>query len=317
MDLRLEHHVHTTGQGAADKRFSKNEREVSALANRQAKRQLLCVSWSLFRKAYEEYPHWQGLSLWTRAVVGSHGPAPAELLSTLRKHCPEFAQTEVFVREPNLMGFRLLEWVHSRKFAQAKQKGWLDALTFYGVRHLRSRAVWAYWEHYENAPGRVSSTRVPSFDKWWQRAMEMKLCGRISCQEIGPAIEEYAELEAMAMWLGPLVTADISLTRSMLSELESGLRGVLQQLHAPSAREDKRKSSSWLSVIRAAKKRCLKKAREAGCLDWLAELLQYQPRSIRLRAYVRHCQESRPRICLRHYPSFQDWRKAADHYFRQ
>lgn len=310
-----EHRVHTAGQRAADKCISVNELRASALATRQARRQLLRVSWNPFHKAYEEYPRWQGLSLWTRAVVACHEQTPAEVLGTLRKHCPEFVESEVFVCEPNLMDFRLLEWVHNTKFGDAKEQGWLDALTFYGVRHLRSRAVWDYWEHCENGPGRMSSIRFPPFDEWWQSAMEMKLCGGISCQEIGPGIQKFTELEAMSMWLHPLVTADIRLTKGMLSELEGRLPGMFSRSDAAIS-QGNTKPSTWLSAIRTSKKRLLKEAQEAGCLDWLTELLQYQPRFIRLRAYARHCEQSRPRICPRRYPSFQDWRKAADHYFR-
>lgn len=307
--------MHTAGQRAPDKCVSANELQASALAMRQATRQLLRVSWIPFHKAYEEYPRWQGLSLWTRAVVACCEQTPAELLRTLRKHCPEFLKAEVFVREPNLVGFRLLEWVHNTKFGHAKERGWLDALTFYGVRHLRSRAVWDHWEHNENEPGRMFSRRFPSFDEWWQSAMEMKLCGGMSCQEIAPAIEKYIELETVAMWLRLLVTADIRLTKGMLSDLEGRLPGVLSMPDV-SIGHGNTKPSSWLSVSRTGRKRLLKEAQEAGYLDLFAELLQYQPRSIRLRAYIRHCEQSRPRICLRRYPSFQDWRKAADQYFR-
>ena len=308
--------MHTAGQRAADKRISVNELKASALATRQARRQLLRVSWNPFHKACEEYPRWQGLSLWTRAVVACHEQTPAEVLGTLRKHCPEFVESEAFVREPNLIGFRLLEWVHNTKFGDAKEQGWLDALTFYGVRHLRSRAVWDYWEHCESGPGRMFSIRFPPFDEWWQSAMEMKLCGDIRCREIGPAIQEFIELETMAMWLRPLVTADIRLTHGMVSELESRLRGVLWRSHALSSPESNSNPSNWLSVVRTAKKRWLKEAQGTGCLACFTELLQSHPRPIRLRAYARHCEQSRPRICLQRYPSFQDWRSAADHYFR-
>lgn len=215
------------------------------------------------------------------------------------------------------MGFRLLEWVHNSKFGYAKRNGWLDALTFYGARHLRSRAVWTHWEQCENEPGRFSSDKLMSFDEWWQRAMEMKLCsGSINCAEIAPAVEEYIEWEAVANWLRPVI-ADVNLTEGVLSELKSRLPDRRRQPHAPSYRGGKTKFPTWRSAIRAGKKHCLREAQEAGCLDWFKEVIQSHPRPIRLRAYARHCEESPRQDGLWNYPSFREWLLAAEQYIRK
>jgi hypothetical protein len=258
----------------------------------------------------------QGLSLWSRAIV-SHEDEPSELLKTLREHCPEFVQTAAFVRKPNLIGFRFLEWVHSNKFAYARQQGWLDALTFYGVRHLCSRAVWAYWEQCVSEPCAFSSNRFLPFDEWWQRAMEMKLAGGIRYHEIAPVLDEYIELEARAMWLRLLVTADIKITTDVLSHLERVLPDTRQSSHASLGKKGHKKSSDWLWASRAGKKRCLREARRAGCLDFFKELLQFHPRPIRLRAYVRHCKKTGLQDWVRQCPSFEQWLLAADQYVRE
>lgn len=305
-----------TGQSAADKRFSNSELTVSTLASRRARRQLLRVRWDLFSKAYEEYPRLQGLSLWSRAIVSQEGE-PSELLNTLREHCPEFVQTAAFVRKPNLIGFRFLEWVHSNKLAYARQQGWLDALTFYGVRHLCSRAVWAYWEQCVSEPCAFSSNRFLNFDEWWQRAMEMKLAGSVSYHEIAPILEEYIELEARAKWLRLLATANIKITTDVLSQLERIVSETRQSSHARSGKEGHKKSSNWLSIIHAGKRRCLREARRAGCLDLFKELLRSHPRPIRLRAYLRHCKESGLQNWLQQCPPFEQWLFAADQYIRE
>ncbi|HJT68668.1 MAG TPA: hypothetical protein VJ731_00635 [Terriglobales bacterium] len=306
-----------TKASTAEKPFSTNELKASALASRIARKQLLRVPWNVFFQAYEEYPRWQGLSLWTREAARAHKQTTAELLSRLRKYCPELVETEVFVREPDLMGFRLLEWVHNSKFGYAKRKGWLDALSFYGARHFRSRAVWAYWEQCENKPGRFSSNKLMSFDEWWQRAMEMKICsGSINCAEIAPAVEKYIEWEAVANWVRPLI-ADLILTERVLSELKSRLPDRQRQAKPPSDRERKTKFPTWLSAIRAGKKRCLREAQEAGCLDWFKEVIQSHPRPTRLRGYATHCEESPRRNWLRNYPSFREWLLASDQFIRK
>ena len=136
--------MHASPQTTQQGRFSTVELRAQALASRQAKKQLLQIPWNRFRKAYEEYPQWQGLSLWSRAVVTARGDVSSELVRTIHERCPGFLETEVTIREPNLLAFRLLEWVHNTIFGYAKRQDWLDALTFYGVRHIRSRAAWAY-----------------------------------------------------------------------------------------------------------------------------------------------------------------------------
>ena len=122
--------MHATPQTTQQGPFSNVELRAQALASRQAKKQLLQIPWNRFRKAYEEYPQWLGLSLWSRAVVTARGDAPPELLKTLRERCPGFLESEEFIREPNLLAFHLLEWVHNTIFGYAKRQGarWADFL---------------------------------------------------------------------------------------------------------------------------------------------------------------------------------------------
>ncbi|HWH60153.1 MAG TPA: hypothetical protein VN682_21170 [Terriglobales bacterium] len=305
-----------TASSAAEKLFSTNELKASALASHKARKQLLRVPWDVFFKAYEEYPRWQGLSLWTRVAADSHEQVTEELLRTLRKHCPELVQTEEFVRKPHLMGFRILEWVHDNRFGYAKQRGWLDALTFYGVRHPHSRAVWADWEHRESERDWFLPNRSLPFDEWWRRALKRKIAGSFNCEDAGLAVGEYIDWEAMAMWLRPMVTASINLTSGVVSELKRTLRNRRWQSHAPSKRE-RNLNTSWLSAIHAGKKRCLKDVQKAGCIELFKELLKSDPLSIRLRAFARHCEESPSPNWLRNYPMFREWRLAAEQYISQ
>ncbi len=124
--------------------FSKFERRVGHIASRRARRQLMQVPWGRFRKAYEEYIHWQAVTLWARAVAESEGCAPSWLEAILRKRCPGFVEEMARSNEPELLGLQLLRWVHNQVFRFAKEEGWLDALVFYGFRDARSQGYWAY-----------------------------------------------------------------------------------------------------------------------------------------------------------------------------
>src|SRR5260370_30444089 len=161
-------------------RFSTAELKVGAIASRRANEQLLLVQWRRFRRAYEEYPRWQAFALWSRAVIATEGHVPSGLLTTLRERCPGFIEYAVSSQPPELLAFHLLDWVHHQRFGYAKLQGWLDALTYYGARHPRSRGAWAYWEHCENEWKTKRLTSLPSFDKWWLTAIRWDLFTRTS-----------------------------------------------------------------------------------------------------------------------------------------
>ena len=60
-------------------RFSPAELTARAMAMRRANAQLLHVPWRRFRRAYEEYPHWQCLAPWSRAVIATELRIPSTL----------------------------------------------------------------------------------------------------------------------------------------------------------------------------------------------------------------------------------------------
>jgi hypothetical protein len=305
--------VHATAQMAEQGRFSRVELRGHALASRQAKKQLLQVPWNRFRKAYEEYPQWLGLSLWIRAVVAAKGYASTELLKTLRERCPGFLESEESIRESNLLAFHLLEWVHSRIFVHAKRQGWLDALTFYGVRHLHSQAVWAYWEQCEIERGRVSPKTVPSFEEWRQRALETKISGEVTYSNLALAVEKYIDGEAMALWVHPLLAPSIKLPRHVVSELE---RRLPHDSHhrSISAKRGARGHVNWRFVIRAANLLRLGDAKAEGCFDDLVESLRSHPRYVRLMIYGRYWAKVQARDQLERFPTFRQWGIAAERY---
>lgn len=294
-------------------RFSTAELKLQAIARRRASSQLMRVPWSRFRKAYEKYPRWQALALWIHAVSAAQVSVPSWLIDDIRKRCPGFVEHEATSHEPKLMDLHLLEWVHNHEFAFAKRQGWLDALTFYGIRHPRSECAWTYWEYCEDHWSKDPPEALPTFDKWWRQAQKMMPCGKISCRELGRAVEKYLDWEALALWLRPLLASDVKLPQRVISELKRRCPGILAAQGCGTRRHDVENSTIWRSLVEWGRNHCRLQAGKQGHLD-LRQRAQSHPLHARLLSYAKHWARRQSRTSARSYPSFRDWRQAADRY---
>jgi hypothetical protein len=297
-------------------RFSTAELKVRAIASRRANEQLLLVQWRRFRRAYEEYPRWQAFALWGRAVIATEGHAPSWFLATLRARCPGFIEDEASSQEPGLLAFHLLDWVHNQRFAYAKRQGWLDALTFYGVRHPRSRRAWAYWEHCENEWNTKRPTSLPTFNKWWRTALQWELCDRTSSLAVNRAVERYIDWEALVLWLRPLFHTGLKLPPHVISELERRCPGICKFASSDACESRQQRSSILHRVINWGKDHCLEHAREEGWLDSLLEQVHSHPRHVRMQAYATHWTKEWSRSQPLPYPSYSQWGQAAEAYVK-
>jgi hypothetical protein len=297
-------------------RFSTAELEVRAIAGRRANEQLLLVQWRRFRRAYEEYPRWQAFALWGRAVIASEGHAPSWFLATLRERCPRFSEDAASSQQPELLAFHLLDWVHNQRFGYAKRQGWLDALTFYGVRHPRSRGAWAYWEHCENEWSTKRPTSPPTFDKWWRTALQWELCDRTSSLAVNRAVERYIDWEALVLWLRPLFDTRLKLPPHVISELERRCPGIFKLDGLGTCESRQARSRIWRRVMKCGKDHCLSQAREGGWLDSLLEQVRSHPWHVRMQAYAAHWSNEWPRSRALPYPSFLQWEQAAEGYVK-
>ncbi len=305
-----------TKHGMKAPRFSPAELKVRAIASRRANQQLLRVPWRRFRRAYEEYPRWQAFALWSRAVIATEGHASTGLVKTLRARCPGFIEDEASSQEPGLLAFHLLEWIHNRRFGYAKRQGWLDALTFYGVRHPLSQGAWAYWEHCENEWDVKRPTSLPTFDKWWRAALQWELCDNTSCSAVARAVQKYLDWEALVLWLRPLFDTSLTLPRHVLSELERRCPGICKFDGSGACETRQARSSIWHRVMKWGKDHCLSQAREEGWLDSLLEQVRSHPRHVRMRAYAAHWTKEWSRSRALPYPSFHQWEQAAERYVK-
>jgi hypothetical protein len=294
--------------------FSKTELRVRAVASRRANDQLLRVPWTKFWRAYEEYPRWHALALWTQGIVAMLDSVPPWLVVELQKQCPAFIEYESRSHEPKLIALHLLEWIHNQEFGYAKRQGWLDALTFYGVRHPRSECAWAYWEHCENEWNRRQPNDFPLFDEWWHTALRMKFCSETRFLEVAKTVETYIDWKALLLWLRPLFASTVKLPRHVLSELGRKCPGILECQNPGPRPGSQEKSRIWQLLIRWGKGHYLSEAEQAGWLDSLLQGVRFHPRYVRLVTYGGHWAKEWSGNPTRPYPSFRQWELAADRY---
>lgn len=295
-------------------KFSRIELRVRAAAKRRANDQVLRVPWAKFRRAYEEYPRWHALALWTEGVVAMLDSVPSWLVMELQKQCPAFIEHEAHSREPKLIALHLLEWIHNQEFGYAKRQGWLDALTFYGVRHPRSECAWACWEQFEEDWNRKQSQQYPLFDEWWHKALRWELCNGTSNSAAAKAVETYIGWNALLSWLRPLFLSSVLLPRQVAFELECRCPGVLGGQVSSSLQGSKQKSRIWQRLRAWGWDHYLAEPKEAGWLESFLHRVRFHPRRVRLLVYGKHWTKEWSPSRTPLYPSFHQWELAADRY---
>jgi hypothetical protein len=243
-----------------------------------------------------------------------HDSVPSSLVTDLQKHCPDFVEHEIRSGEPRLISLHLLEWIHNQEFGYAKRQGWLDALTFYGRRHLRSECAWAYWEQFEKDWNRKQSARHPSFDEWWHKALREELFNGTSHLEVAKAVETYIDWNALLLWLRPLFGSTVMLPRQVASELERRCPGVLGSQNSSTLQGSQGKSKIWQRFMAWGRDHCLSEPKQAGWLESFRQRVRFHPRHVRLLAYGRHWAKEWSRNRTRLYPSFRQWELAADRF---
>ena len=298
-------------------KFSKLEKRVGHIASRRARLQLMQVPWDRFHRAYEEYIDWQAFTLWARAVVESERRAPFWLKAILRERCPGFAAEAARSNKPELLGLQLLPWIHNQAFGFAKQKGWLDALVFYGFRDTRSQGYWAYWEHCESEWGKRRPAPFPTFARWRRSALSWKLRGDVSCAAVAKAVEKYLDFEVLVYWLRPLFRgANVQLPPHVSLEVRQESPSLLEFVNREISAPYEDKSRSWQRLFNWGRGHVLSHAEKDGSLDRVLHQAGIHPRHVRLVDYAAlWCKSRRVNTALP-YPHLRQWQRDMEGYVR-
>lgn len=273
------------------------------------------VTWERFQKAHEEYLRWEALALWVRTIVGAEGSAPSLIVTTLKKRCPGFTENEALLNEPRLLGFRFHGWIHNHIFGFAKREGWLDALMFYGVRDLRSQSTWAYCEHCEQEWERRRPASYPSFEKWLRLARNYNLCRLKGVASLADTAERYVEWKIFDCWLEPLLRVKIELPRRIAAELERRCPGFLEASSPDFMRgrageqvKIQRHLMTWIED------HFFSEPKKEGWFDLVSQQARMHPSYARIVQYSKRWDKTWSQNPTVIYPSFVQWRHAAENY---
>ena len=297
----------------------KAERRVQELARGRATRQLLRVPWDRFFQAQQEYLDWEAFSLWVRAIVEAQGCVPASIHQTLQVRCPGFLEherkcREVHPRQTFPLPLLLLEWIHDRVFAHAKEEGWLDALIFFGVRDPYSQCMWAYWEHCEDEWKLKPPTSYPSFEEWRSAAENWKGCGVVGREQFVEAVTRYVDWQAFAYWARSPLEADIELPARVRAELQDRYPSLLEYTEAGAGRGRGAGRRSWRRLLQWGEEHLFFEPRKQGWFDFMVRQADVHPRSVRTVQYWKHWNGEGARNPAIPYTSLEEWRQAADNY---
>ena len=296
-------------------RHGTNELKAQAFASRNARKQLLQVPWRRFLGAYNGYPEWLALSFWVRAVVEVRGSrATPEVVNTLRRRCPEFLNSQSGSLDPDLLGFQLLEWAHKNVFRNASRHGWLEALTFFGPRHIHSRAAWSLWEQCEEDRRTLPPGVFQSFENWRRHSLESVICGERTYSKMAAAVEGYLRFESVARWVSPFLISGSEMTELTVRELDRQVRRCHRQSPLIAAGLGAGGSAYWRAIIRSAKRSLLRDALPAVCISDFRNFVSHHPWNVRLNAYRRVCVGRKVYRQGRRYPSFRQWLLSAERF---
>jgi hypothetical protein len=259
----------------------------------------------------------QAFTLWARAVVESEGCAPYWLKAILRKRCPGFAKEVDRSSKPELLGLKLLPWVHNQSFGFVKEEGWLDALVFYGFRDIRAQAYWTYWEHCESEWKKRRPASFPTFVQWRRSALRWKLHGDVSCAAVVKAVEKYLDFEALVYWLCPLFRGTkVQLPSHVALELCQESPSLREFVSRETSAAYKDKSRSWQRLFKWGRGHVLSHAEKDGWLDCVLRQTEIHPRHVRMAKFSALCCKSQLENPPLPYPSLGQWQRDMEGYVR-
>jgi hypothetical protein len=320
-------------------RPGKIEVQASEMARREADRQARRIPWQQLLRARHQYVEWNAFSLWVRGIVEAEGELPGWLAEIIVQRCPglrgsRWLRSEAGSELGAQLDREIRRWVEENVLADSKYGSWMRAVTFYAVRdpvYARDRA---YGQWCEMLWKQQHPSSYLSFEEW-RRASEccadevldafemredkrriLKDSRRIDSARLTAAVAEYMEWEAFTYWLRSLLEADTKFPETVRQELERRCPGFLesdQELRSELAPENY--TRRWKALLEWDDNHFFPHARQEGWFDTLRFYARAHPRSVRTIDYwVFYWDEHWSTRPLDTYPSFQEWRQAADNY---
>jgi hypothetical protein len=319
------------------RRTSKAEARVSEVARREADRQARRIVWQRLLEARQQYVEWNAFGLWARAIVEAEGQVPPWLLKVVEERCPGILAFglagEMAYRDP-AFNRRIMELVDANALSQAKDEGWLQAVTFYAVRDPAFARNCAYSQHCQAQWKRQPPSRYPSFEEW-RRASEqcpdeildafemtedkrqiIKVSRTVGPERFAAAVAGYMEWEAFTYWVRSLLEFGAKFPDAVSKELQGRCPGFLEcdeVLRSTVSPENYNRR--WKALLEWGENRFFRQIQKEGYFDAVVHEARAHPRSVRTVDYwVFYWDEHWSSRSSETYPSFQEWRSAADNF---
>jgi hypothetical protein len=254
----------------------------------------------------------------------------------LKERTPGFIEYELEYRgthskQRSLPWQRLTEWINEHIFESAHRDGWLEAITFYAARDLRSQRAIAYWRECRSLWRRKRPHSYPPFEEWRHAAGDCDCASilrpeistivqsskRVSTERFAAEVERYIDWEAFAHWArSPLVEGG-ELPPEVEQELQARCPGFLDRDKEQRRNDPPGKPQSWVRLLAWGEGQFFSDAKKGGWFDAVLFYAADNPRKVRTSEYWAHWDSEWSRDPKASYPSFVKWRKDADDYVEE
>ena len=311
---------------------------VGEFARWLAEKEAARIPWPQLLQARELYVKWQAFALWVRAIEDTEGPFPERLAEVVDRRCPGFLR---FVaeqrlddpRSPPFFWYHLERWINERIFSDPRREGWMNAVGYYAVRDLACLRDNAYWCYCERLWKLSKPAVYPSFREW-EKASEhcddqivdafeirgkerelIKVSRRTTPRVLRQAVDRYVDWQVFAYWARTAFESGHPLPGPVDREVRQRCPGFWETDAAAHVRHSNEEPHQRFSrLMRWIEDHEFARAKKQGWFTALVYQLRLHPRRARVVDYWHHWEASRSKHRRSRYPSFEQWRAAADAY---
>ena len=298
-------------------------------AQHEALQQTLLAPWNRLEEAAEVYVEWHAFVLWVRAITETAGQVPDIIRSTLDGRCSGFRAAQQQTRKEGsgqsaLDWHALEDWIAVHSFADAKARGWFDAVMYYAYKNLRTEQAWTLWERSKATWRQHPPSRWPTFEEWsagvvatralsqpgTAKARAVEALAKVGPIQLRRAVSDLLEFRAFAFWVDCASEPQRPLNQAVWGEIRRRCPDLVTTPSPPSW-----DGSLFFRLVRSLDSHWCAAARAEGWYAALRYHVVYHPRYHRLIHYRQRCHDERLQVASNPSSSFSEWLSAADAYF--
>jgi hypothetical protein len=160
------------------KQFSDAEVALAVRSRRQAEAERSRVTSDRLAATITTFIEWRAFAYWIRLLAEREGSSSPRVQRALEDRCRGFPEGADSVRRANCeaetaLWLRLIEWIDTCIFSDARSEGWQHALGYYAARDDRLDRIRKYWlKCHEQSAIERPCTVLPEYHEWFCAASE-------------------------------------------------------------------------------------------------------------------------------------------------